>query len=190
MAHRSGLRTGQASRHAGAFEPERLFERDGHDIARAAKDFDRSRLAGSAAPGHRLVAFEHGLQISAQRVSSIPRTHEPAFAARGGARQLQGLFEEITACNGIGERQRERLVPTHRLAGQHHGERSVHTDETGQALGAAATRHHAEPDLGQAEDRVSLADAQMAGHREFEAAAERAPLDRGYDRLRQRVEFE
>ncbi len=61
-------------------------------------------------------------------------------------------------------------------------------DEARQALGATGTRDDAEQDLGLTESRPLTGDAQIARHRELEAAAQRIAANRGDDRTRDRVD--
>ena len=58
-------------------------------------------------------------------------------------------------------------------------------DDPGQALGAAGAGEQTELDLGDAEARALVDDAQVARERELEPAAERHAVDRGDARLRE-----
>ena len=61
-------------------------------------------------------------------------------------------------------------------------------DEPRKALGPSAAGHEAELRLGQAEARVVRCDHEVARQDQLEPAAEREPLHRGDDRLRERGE--
>ena len=78
----------------------------------------------------------------------------------------------------------ERLGGADRIAADDHLDRELGTDRARQPLGAAGARQQAELDLGQAQPGVLGGDAEMAGERDFEAAAERGAVNRGDDRLR------
>ena len=78
----------------------------------------------------------------------------------------------------------ERLLRADRIAADDHLDREFRTDRARQALGAAGARQQAEFDLGQAEPCVLGRDAEMAGERDLEAAAERRAVNGGNDRLR------
>ena len=65
-----------------------------------------------------------------------------------------------------------------------HSERLFGADQARQALRAARTRQQAELHFGQADARTGNGDAEMAGERHLEPAAERRPVQRRDDRLR------
>ena len=65
--------------------------------------------------------------------------------------------------------------------------RAPEADEAGKPLRAAAAGNEAELDLGLTDLRVLGGDADVAAHRELEAAAEAEPVDRRDERLVRRV---
>ena len=77
----------------------------------------------------------------------------------------------------------QRLRCADRIAADDHLDREFRTDHARQTLRAAGARQQAELHLGQAEPCVFGRDAEMAGQRDLETAAERGAVDRGDDRL-------
>ena len=64
----------------------------------------------------------------------------------------------------------------------------VLTDQPRQTLGPAESGYQSESDLGQAEHRVRRRVNEIAGQRDFTAAAERIPVDGGHHRDRQELQ--
>ncbi len=106
------------------------------------------------------------------RPSSSTRLSE---VDRAGAQVIDDRVDQPGRCRRLGPEL---------LAGRHHLERQLRSDEAWQALRTAGTGQEAELDLGQAELRRADGDAVMADERDLEAAAERGAVDRGDDRLR------
>ena len=124
---------------------------------------------------------------------------EPAFQRRGGGvhrgdrrahrerpvrqhpvEQLLRAGHRVVG-QPVHQAERQRLLGGDRVAGEDHPQRRRPPDEPRQALGPAVPRNHAESDLGEAEFRSGAGDAQVAGEREFQPAAEGEPGDGGHD---------
>jgi hypothetical protein len=71
------------------------------------------------------------------------------------------------------------LVHLDVAAFEHHVQRVLRADQTGQALRAAGTGQEPDLDLGETDFRISKRNPIVAGEREFETAAERHLFDRG-----------
>ena len=84
----------------------------------------------------------------------------------------------------VDDAEAQRVFGFERIAGQDRVHRRFRTDQSRQALRAAAARQQADLDLGQAHRRARRRDAIVAGERELESAAECGAVDRRDDRLR------
>jgi len=71
-----------------------------------------------------------------------------------------------------------------RIAADDHLDREFGTDRARQPLGATRARQQAEFHLGQAKPCVLGCDAEVAGERDLETAAERGAMNGGNDRFR------
>ena len=101
----------------------------------------------------------------------------PSAASRSSSRG-HDLLDEAPVVRGPG---------VDRVAGEVEQQRAPEPDEPRQALRAAAAGDEAELDLRLPELRVLRRDADVAAHRELEAAAEAEPVDRRDERRARRV---
>ena len=95
---------------------------------------------------------------------------------------------EVAFDDAVEETGVRRVVGGDRTALEHEVERDRSAREARDALGAARAGHETERDFGETHARVLGREAVVAGEREFEAAAERLPVDGGHDGFRRRLD--
>jgi hypothetical protein len=76
-----------------------------------------------------------------------------------------------------------RLLGAHAQAGQQQIEGAAGTDHTREALRATATRNQSESGLGQRKQGIGSGTPDVAGQRQFQAAAHAKAMDRRNDGL-------
>ena len=103
----------------------------------------------------------------------------PAFDLRKRDR----IVEQVRARDLIDDAGRQRLRGGHGLAGRAHLDRQLRAAQARQPLRAAGAGNDAEQHFRLADFGVGRHHAVVAGHGDFEAAAERVAVDRGHERL-------
>ena len=97
--------------------------------------------------------------------------------------------DRVAVDQPVHEPDAERFVGVHRAAGQDHLQRARLADRARQALRAAVAGDQPELDLGQSHLRVARGEAERAGERQLEAAAESVAVDDRDRRHGQAVEL-
>ncbi len=163
------------------------FLKGEHDGVAHGLDTGRRRLPATQALGQRLGGIGKALgdelvfAVADEPQRPALRHHPAGKSDRGGG---QISFNDL-----IDDPVRQRLGRRDRIAGNDHLHRLLRTDQPRQALSAARARQQAELDLGQADPRSRDGDAEMAGQRQLEAAAQGGAVQCGDDRLRHRLDL-
>ena len=130
----------------------------------------RNASRSAASPSSRSPACETRL-ICSTAIGAWPRQLAPP-----GERDVEQL---VVLDDAVDEPVLEGLLGRDRLADGVHLQRLGRADEPGEPLRAAEAGDDPEVDLGLAEGRRARGQADVAGHRDLAAAAEREPVDGG-----------
>ncbi len=188
--HRGGFLAAQDPGEVARFDPQCGVDRQLQSLVDALHDGARGRIivVGLAAED-RVARREHhhaglGINRPARQLVGlvVPRCDRLAAALD----PVLGRLDEIGGGHdGVDQLERQGLCKIDRLALEQHLHCVLRRHDARHALGAAGAGKQPDLDFGQSQTGLGIigCDAVMARQRQFEAAAERKPVDRGSPRL-------
>ena len=179
VAHRLGLIAAQHVDESGALARHALRERQFGGEQNGARRQGRRGLAARFFLHRR----QRGVDFGAIEWRRRDFAQAPDGLADGGAGQRNRRLAQVALGDRIGDAERQRLLGLDLPPARRQIDGVAQADQARQALRAAGAGNEAELDLGQADPRLGVEHARVAGQRQLEAAAERRAMDRGDHRL-------
>jgi len=182
---RFGLIAGNELAEQFAFALQPFLKREGNGVAHGL-DAGGRRIAAAQPPGQRFGGIGKALRDKLVfAVADEPQ--RPPFGHDTAGKDDRTLGQ-VAFDDFVDDPVRQRFPSLDRVAGDDHLERLFGSDQARQALGAAGAGQEPELDLGQADARPGNGNAEMAGKRHLEPAAEGRPVKCRYHRLWHRLD--
>jgi len=185
MTLRLGLIAGDQFAKQVGFAPQPFVEGQDDGVAHRFNT-GGGRFPAAQSPGQRLGRISKPLpdQLS---LAIADEAQRPPLA-NNTTREVDRSRGQVAFDNLVDDSIFPRLGRSDRLAGHDHPQCLLRSDKARQPLGAARTGQQAELDLGQTDACSRHRDTEVAGERQFEAAAQSGAVQRRDDRLRHRLD--